>query len=167
MNLSLMLEQIADEFAPMLRERGLTCAVSAPPGVMLNCDPDKLQRVFDNLLRNAMNYSYPDSEISVSLRVENGRAEIAFANHGDTIPAEQLERLFEQFYRLDSARTSRTGGFRPRTCHSQGDSRAPRRAYKRPKCGRAYSLQRLPAPRREKIVRIKSGNHMLLYSLRG
>ena len=109
-NLSLMLEQIADEFAPMLRERGLTCAVSAPPGVMLNCDPDKLQRVFDNLLRNAMNYSYPDSEISVSLRVENGRAEIAFANHGDTIPAEQLERLFEQFYRLDSARTSRTGG---------------------------------------------------------
>ena len=57
-----------------------------------------------------MNYSYPDSEISVSLRVENGRAEIAFANHGDTIPAEQLERLFEQFYRLDSARTSRTGG---------------------------------------------------------
>ena len=109
-NLSLMLEQIADEFAPMLRERGLTCAVSAPPGVMLNCDPDKLQRVFDNLLRNAMNYSYPDSEISVSLRVENDRAEIAFANHGDTIPAEQLERLFEQFYRLDSARTSRTGG---------------------------------------------------------
>lgn len=37
-NLSLMLEQIADEFAPMLRERGLACAVSAPPGVMLNCD---------------------------------------------------------------------------------------------------------------------------------
>ena len=109
-NLSRMLEQIADEFAPMLRERGLTCAVSAPPGVMLNCDPDKLQRVFDNLLRNAMNYSYSNTEISITLSVEGERAEIVFVNRGDTIPAPQLERLFEQFYRLDSARMSRTGG---------------------------------------------------------
>ena len=109
-NLSRMLEQIADEFAPMLRERGLSCAVNAPPGVMISCDPDKLQRVFDNLLRNAMNYSYPDSEISVNLSVEGERAEISVVNRGDTIPAEQLERLFEQFYRLDSARMSRTGG---------------------------------------------------------
>lgn len=63
-----MLEQIADEFIPMLRERGLTCAVNAPAGVMMSCDPDKLQRVFDNLLRNAINYSYENTEITISLR---------------------------------------------------------------------------------------------------
>ena len=45
-NLSRMLEQIADEFAPMLRERGLSCAVNAPSELMISCDPDKLQRVF-------------------------------------------------------------------------------------------------------------------------
>ena len=109
-NLSLMLEQIADEFAPMLRERGLSCAVNAPSELMISCDPDKLQRVFDNLLRNAMNYSYSNTEISITLSVEGERAEIVFVNRGDTIPAPQLERLFEQFYRLDSARMSRTGG---------------------------------------------------------
>lgn len=109
-NLSRMLEQIADEFAPMLRERGLSCAVNAPSELMISCDPDKLQRVFDNLLRNAMNYSYSNTEISITLSVEGERAEIVFVNRGDTIPAPQLERLFEQFYRLDSARMSRTGG---------------------------------------------------------
>ena len=109
-NLSRMLEQIADEFIPMLRERGLTCAVNAPAGVMMSCDPDKLQRVFDNLLRNAINYSYENTEITISLSVEGERAHITFMNHGDTIPAAQLDRLFEQFYRLDSARQSRTGG---------------------------------------------------------
>ena len=109
-NLSRMLEQIADEFAPMLRERGLSCAVNTPSELMISCDPDKLQRVFDNLLRNAMNYSYSNTEISITLSVEGERAEIVFVNRGDTIPAPQLERLFEQFYRLDSARMSRTGG---------------------------------------------------------
>ena len=109
-NLSRMLEQIADEFIPMLHERGLTCAVNAPAGVMISCDPDKLQRVFDNLLRNAINYSYENTEITISLSVEGERARITFMNHGDTIPAAQLDRLFEQFYRLDSARQSRTGG---------------------------------------------------------
>ena len=109
-NLSRMLEQIADEFIPMLHERGLTCAVNAPAGVMMSCDPDKLQRVFDNLLRNAINYSYENTEITISLSVEGERAHVTFMNHGDTIPAAQLDRLFEQFYRLDSARQSRTGG---------------------------------------------------------
>ena len=109
-DLSLMLGQIADEFAPMLRERGLVCAVNAPSGVMISCDPDKLQRVFDNLLRNAINYSYENTEITITLSVEGERAEISFVNHGDTIAPAQLERLFEQFYRLDSARMSRTGG---------------------------------------------------------
>lgn len=77
---------------------------------MMSCDPDKLQRVFDNLLRNAINYSYENTEITISLSVEGERAHITFMNHGDTIPAAQLDRLFEQFYRLDSARQSRTGG---------------------------------------------------------
>ena len=109
-NLSLMLEQIADEFAPMLRERGLSCTVNAPAGTMISCDPDKLQRVFDNLLRNAINYSYENTEIRISLAIEGDHANITVINHGDTIPAAQLDRLFEQFYRLDSARRSRTGG---------------------------------------------------------
>lgn len=109
-NLSRMLEQIADEFAPMLRERGLSCIVNAHEAVTISCDPDKLQRVFDNLLRNAMNYSYENTEINVNLSVEGELAEIRFVNRGDTIAPEKLERLFEQFYRLDSARMSRTGG---------------------------------------------------------
>ena len=69
-----------------------------------------MQRVFDNLLRNAVNYSFPFSEIEVRVsRLEKGMA-IEVVNHGNTIPPEKLERIFEQFYRLDTARTSRSGG---------------------------------------------------------
>ncbi len=109
-DLSRMLEQLADEFAPMLRERGLEIKLDAPRELPINCDPDKLERVFDNLLRNAMNYAWADTVIDISLRKEGREAVVVFENRGDTIDDSKLERLFEQFFRLDSARQSRSGG---------------------------------------------------------
>lgn len=109
-NLSRMLEQITFEFTPALEEKGLSWELSIAPEVELVCDPDKLSRVFDNLLKNAVSYGYPNTAICVSLEKEPDRACIRVKNHGKTIPAEKLERIFEQFFRLDSSRASATGG---------------------------------------------------------
>jgi len=124
-NLSRMLEQVTYEFLPILSDKGLSWQLDIQPEVQISCDPDKLQRVFDNLIRNAVNYSYSDSPISLSMRmVEAARAgamtarpacaspwiEVKVSNHGKTIPSEKLGRIFEQFFRLDSSRSSSTGG---------------------------------------------------------
>lgn len=109
-HLSRMLEQITFEFTPVLEEKGLSWELSIAPDVEILCDPDKLMRVFDNLLKNAVNYSYPDTAICVFLEKEPDRACIRIKNHGKTIPQEKLGRIFEQFFRLDSARASATGG---------------------------------------------------------
>ena len=69
-----------------------------------------MQRVFDNLIRNAIAYSYPDSEIELDLKCVGARALVSLTNHGKTIPPEKLERIFEQFFRVDSARSSESGG---------------------------------------------------------
>lgn len=112
-NLTRMLEQLTFEFQPMLDEKHLTCRLDAPRDVMLVCDAGKLQRVFDNLLRNAVNYSYEDEEIVFSLndaKDQKGMLCITCTNRGVTIPPEKLSRIFEQFYRLDTARTTKSGG---------------------------------------------------------
>lgn len=109
-NVTRMLEQTVYEFAPMLTPKQLTCNLHAPADVYLTCDGDKIQRVFDNLLRNAVNYSYENSEIRIELTEDANSVQCQVINHGATIPREKLERIFEQFYRLDSARTSKTGG---------------------------------------------------------
>lgn len=130
-NLSRMLEQITYEFLPVLSEKGLSWQLDIQPEIQMNCDPDKLQRVFDNLIRNAVNYSYPDSVISLSMGMEDipagelavsashsgpsagldtSRIKVQVSNHGKTIPPEKLGRIFEQFFRLDSSRSSSTGG---------------------------------------------------------
>lgn len=111
---SRMLEQTVSEFLPVLSEKKLTWRTEIEPDVELLCDPDKLARVFDNLIRNAANYSYPETEIFLSMKRQTEEsasyAVVTVANHGKTIPPEKLEHLFEQFFRLDSSRASSTGG---------------------------------------------------------
>ena len=58
LNLSMMLEQIADELYGVLQEKQLTCEVETEDGLVVYGDPDKLARVFDNILRNAIAYCY-------------------------------------------------------------------------------------------------------------
>src|SRR5699024_6758250 len=59
-DLTRMLQQVASEFGPMLEEARLTCRLDLPPRLEYPCDPDKLARVFDNLMRNACHYAAPD-----------------------------------------------------------------------------------------------------------
>lgn len=109
-SLSRMLEQIVSEFIPILSEKELTWETRIAPDIDLYCDPDKLQRVFDNLVRNAVNYSYSGTKLYLSLKETKGGIQIQILNHGKTIPPDKLDRIFEQFFRLDSSRASATGG---------------------------------------------------------
>lgn len=109
-NLTRMLEQLTYEFKPMLLEKDLECILNIAPDISVKCDVDKIQRVFDNLLRNAVNYSFDSGKINIVVVQNAEDISIQFTNQGNTISKEKLERIFEQFYRLDTARNSRNGG---------------------------------------------------------
>ena len=109
-NLTRMLEQLVYEFKPMLLEKNLKCELDIPPNIMIKIDANKMQRVFGNLLRNAVNYSFDNGTIYIAVKQDENNLHIKFTNCGNTIPKEKLERIFEQFYRLDTARSSRSGG---------------------------------------------------------
>lgn len=109
-NLTRLLEQLTYEFQPMLSEKNLTCSLEMERDMTLRCDVDQMQRVLDNLLRNAVNYSFEGGTIRIGASQEGEYMKIRFSNRGNTIPKEKLERIFEQFYRLDTARSSRSGG---------------------------------------------------------
>lgn len=110
LNMSLMLEQLADEFYGVLRGKNLTCEVEAEENLMVWGDADKLARVFENLLRNAAAYCNPNSVIRVMAQRTKQGVQIQFINTGKVIPPEKLEQIFEKFCRLDEARRSDTGG---------------------------------------------------------
>ncbi len=108
--LSYMLMQMAEEFYPILAPGGKSVHLDVPEDLILPGDPDKLARVFNNILKNAAAYSYPDTVIEIRARQEDNLIRITFTNQGPQIPPGQLNAIFEKFYRLDSARSSATGG---------------------------------------------------------
>lgn len=110
LHLSRMLEQLASEFHPILAERELRWSLNIAPDIMLAGDADKLARALDNLIRNAVNYSYAGTEISLYAQTEADMVKIMIKNSGKTIPPDKLSHIFEQFYRADAARSSATGG---------------------------------------------------------
>lgn len=110
-NMSRMVEQILYEFKPLFQEKGIVYELILTPDVQVHCDVEKMERVFDNLLKNAIHYSYENTSLMVSLKANGEKGmKMIVENRGKTIPKEKLETIFEQFFRLDSARGSQTGG---------------------------------------------------------
>ena len=108
--MSRMLEQMMWEFKPLMADKGLEWQAQLPPKVTLTCDAGKMERVLDNIIRNAISYSEPGSPLMLTLAQQPGKVIIRLENRGRTIPPEVLSRLFERFYRADSARATRSGG---------------------------------------------------------
>ncbi len=109
-DLNMMINQIVDEFYPMLSEKNIDVSIDIPDKILMFADSDKIARVFDNLLKNAVNYSYENSIIRVGARIKQDRVIIKFRNRCDEIPQDKLQRLFDKFYRGDASRSSQSGG---------------------------------------------------------
>ena len=105
-----MLVQLCDELSPALDSHGNGVVLDLDEELAVYADPDKIARVFSNMIKNAAAYSYPNTEIRIYAEREENHVDISFQNRGKTIPAEKLPLLFDKFYRLDSSRVSDTGG---------------------------------------------------------
>ncbi len=109
-NLSVLLLQLVSEFYPMSEAKSMTVSCNIPSDIRIYGDADKLARVFDNLLRNAVSYGYENTPVDIAAIKDKGYAVIRIRNQSDEIPKEKLEHIFDKFVRLDSSRHSETGG---------------------------------------------------------
>lgn len=109
-DLVFLLLQLADEFYPLLQAHGNTVRLDLEDGLAVYGDPEKLARVFQNLMKNAVAYSYENTEIRLEAAAVSDRIRVSIRNRGRTIPAQKLESLFEKFFRLDDARGTDSGG---------------------------------------------------------
>jgi len=109
-DLSFLIDQLIDECYPMLQKRNLKCIVNKEAHIYFLGDGDKIARAFENLLKNAINYSYENTNIEIDMKQDEYKIEITFKNRGDKIPEYKLEKIFDKFYRVDESRATGTGG---------------------------------------------------------
>lgn len=110
LNIKLMLQQIIDEFFPMTNEQNKQIIINCDDNITCFADPDKLSRVFNNVIKNAISYSFENTKILIDVSKENDKITIIIQNEGYTIPEEKLNTIFEKFYRLDTSRATSNGG---------------------------------------------------------
>ncbi|MEJ6347763.1 HAMP domain-containing sensor histidine kinase [Holzapfeliella sp. He02] len=106
-----MLNQLAASFELEAKEKGIKIEVEVSPSRLeMNADNEKLGRVFNNLISNALKYGKKATLIKLTAKAENGQVEMTVENNGQKIPKASLNRLFERFYRVESSRSTQTGG---------------------------------------------------------
>ena len=109
-SLSDVAEDCALAFEPVAFEAGKPLEYQVAEGVTVLGDGDRLRRLVSILLDNAVKYGAEGGAISLALEKTERQARLAVSNPGEPIPAEQLSRLFERFYRADASRGEQ-GGF--------------------------------------------------------
>ncbi|WP_146200934.1 sensor histidine kinase [Tumebacillus permanentifrigoris] len=106
-----LLEQLVEEWIPLFDEEVLAVRRAIPEArLFLGVDAEKLVRLLENLFSNAIKYSTKPGEVAVTLQDTGDGAQITVENSGEQIDPEDLERMFDRFYRMEKSRSAKSGG---------------------------------------------------------
>ena len=111
-NIKGMMEQVAAGFELEAEKKGIAFSVKArPDDLIVNADVEKLVRVYNNLISNALKYAAGASRIIlVANLINHEQVELRVENNGEPIPKDKLKKIFDRFYRVESSRNTKTGG---------------------------------------------------------
>lgn len=110
-DLNQFMTQMADEFYPSFEEKHLVCVQDLCPGELtVDCDGELLARAIGNLVNNAIKYGADGKKIEFYTKKKENMAVIQIVNYGRIIPKEDLDKVFEKFFRVESSRSLKTGG---------------------------------------------------------
>ena len=106
-----LVEQLAADFELEASKKNIVIVTSATPEhLMMEGDTEKLVRVFNNLLTNALKYGKNATEIVIEVEKIGTEAVVTVKNNGKMIPKRSLDLLFDRFYRVEESRSQETGG---------------------------------------------------------
>ena len=102
-----LLEQLAIDFQIEAESKGMNIEIhSSEERLMMEGDSEKLVRVFNNLLTNALKYGKDGKKIAIDIeQIGENHVQIAIKNDGEPIPNEAIDQLFERFYRAETSRS--------------------------------------------------------------
>ena len=108
--IDLAIAEAVDQNTLAAESKGISIKTGPPSGVVVHGDADQITMGLRNLIDNAIRYSPEGTAVGVGARASEGVVSVSVADQGPGISPEDQERIFERFYRVDSARSRQTGG---------------------------------------------------------
>ena len=105
-----VIRRYLNETEDLMAEKDLQIYLELPATVFINGNKRLMEKVFSNLIGNAVKYSPPGAAVRISGHMEGGRLEFSVENTGTHIPDESIPKLFDAFYRVEQSRSRKTGG---------------------------------------------------------
>ncbi|MBR5346565.1 MAG: HAMP domain-containing histidine kinase, partial [Deltaproteobacteria bacterium] len=109
-NLCKLLTTLSNDYHLLAQNAGIAFYTEIPETLVVSGDTDKLYRAFSNLLDNAVKYNRPGGEIHLTARRAGPYITVMVSNTGPPLPEDELDKLFEPFYRVDKSRARELGG---------------------------------------------------------
>ena len=111
LDLNLFMPQLVDEFYPSFMDNQLECRTEFYEGALnIEGNGELLARAIGNLMSNAIKYGAEGKVVEVKTGMAGKKAFVAVINYGRIIPSEDLDKIFDKFYRVEGSRSLKTGG---------------------------------------------------------
>lgn len=94
----------------LISDKNLTVVLQSPDTLLFNGQPEKIQKIFDNIFTNSLKYTHPQGSVKMSIEDRPSDIKFEVVDNGMGIPEADLTRIYERFYRVDKARTSQIKG---------------------------------------------------------
>jgi len=105
-NVNSLIKQLLDEFSPKIKEKNLKVEIIENANLTLNINNEDLRKLLSNLIENAIKYNTDNGFIQITIN----KGSISIKNSGEIIKEEEKKKIFERFYRGDTARSSKGTG---------------------------------------------------------
>jgi signal transduction histidine kinase len=109
-DLSALVKDVKELFDPLAEDRNIEVTIEGPESLSIQGDPKKLQRVFSNLLDNAIKYSPYGGRVTISLTNTEDHTTVVVEDSGEGIPEEDMPRVFDRFFRGEKSRSTPGNG---------------------------------------------------------
>ncbi len=111
LNLVELIGQLVSQFEIQFKQANMRCRIDfSVEKLMINADPIKLVRAFENLITNAMRYGKEGYYVDIKVFTEDEMAVVQMINYGEPIPVVDLPHIFDRFYRVEKSRNTFKGG---------------------------------------------------------
>jgi len=110
LNLSELAKSVHDDFVEVLEARHIDVTIHIPEGLRIMGGRDSLHRVLINLVDNAIKYNVDGGKIEITAEAKHDNVYLSVFNTGSGIPEKDINRVFDQFYRVEKSRSSQYGG---------------------------------------------------------
>ncbi len=110
-NISKLINNVLLTFEAVLFENNIQISSNIEDDITIKGDKESIKKVFNILLDNAIKYTNKNGKIDVEMYQDKNKIKLKVKNTGEGIKKEDLEKIFERFYRIDTSRARETGGY--------------------------------------------------------